>query len=143
MKKIICYALIIILLFLLFLPPILRRFGKVDKEVAITKSKNVVMVLKCSKQNEKINTSYLNGQTYNLQYQIKKDLTNEELNTDEKRIKEYAKVSIDKNNQTMDYRVDFNSLSLLPDSLKDYAKEINEQKAFYTNLGYTCSMNDF
>ena len=71
MKKIVGYALIIILLFMLFLPPMLRHFTKDLKTIEVSKSKDEVRVLNCTRLNEKINTSYLNGKTYNFRRKIK------------------------------------------------------------------------
>ena len=149
MKRIFYYALIIFLLFMLFLPPVLRSYGKdLYHEIQISKSKDKVMVLNCSSLNEKINTSYLNDKTYNFQYQIEGNYTNldnEEikLNAIQEKIKNYAKITYHQENNSTDYRIDFNMLNVIPNGIQDYNKNINEQQNFYTALGYTCTINGY
>lgn len=145
MKKILCYIVLIILLVLLLLPPVLRYFKEDYEEVKVAKVKDTVMVLNCSNSKEKINTSYLNGKTYNLQYQISGDYTleSDELMPIQEIITRYAKINYQQSLNVTDYKVDFSSFDTIPPELKEYAKELESQKDTYTSKGFTCSMNNY
>ncbi len=71
--SILCYISLVILFILLLLPPMLRLFGKdlyVQKE---EKKKDEVIILTCDKQDENINSTFLNGEPQVIEYHIKGD----------------------------------------------------------------------
>lgn len=72
--SILCYIGLVFLFILLLLPPMLRLFGKdlyVKKEEE--KKKDEVVILTCDKQDENINSTFLNGNPQVLEYRIKGD----------------------------------------------------------------------
>ena len=72
MKKLLLYMTLLILIVLLFLPPMLRLFGKdlYKERKFTTKQTNELEMLNCTKYNETISTSFLNGKAYNIKYEI-------------------------------------------------------------------------
>ena len=71
-SRLLCYVGLIFLIVLLLLPPGLRIFGK-DLYKKEEKKKDEVIVLSCTKKDESISSTFLNGEPQNIDYRIKGD----------------------------------------------------------------------
>lgn len=140
MKRLTCLVVLAVLFALLLLPPFLRRFVSFDLEKVSTKGSNdKVLILNCEKQEEKINTSYLNDKPYNIQYKINGNYTNEE-ETDNSIImdlRNYSTIKYQDNKNVTIYKIDVNNIK--EGLLTNYLLSINEQMHYYEKIGFTCS----
>ena len=183
--KIICYISLVVLNILLFLPPACRLFAK--EKVSVIKD-DVVSVLNCSKDEESINATFLNGNPSNIFYKIKGNYTeienpdegsDEPLETDAETDESKSTVAQtgivenptddgENNSQQIDLsassltdifknvsRVTYDeeagvtSMEVYVDSLvsSDYFASIfnnvNTQKIYYEEKGFSCTKTDF
>lgn len=146
MKNFLMYILIIVLVFMLLLPPGLRMFGKnLYNEKNNQKKDNDVYVLRCTGLSETINTSYMNDKPYNFQYLVKGNYidldnqNNEILNYIVVDIKNYSELSYNDEDDTTEYRIAFNEMENIPETLMTYSMKYDEQNAYYTEHGFNCT----
>lgn len=145
MKKVLLYLALVFLIILLLLPVGLRLFGKnLYQESNNNKPKNVYGTLSCTKLNEKINQTYLNGKPYNLWYQIIGSFGSNTGEVDESNqtaldLKDYATISYSDISMATDYKIDFNNYSSLPEGLEKYGQDIDNQANYYNILGFMCT----
>lgn len=143
-----CYFGLVILILLLILPIGLRLFGKdlYEKEI---KSKDVVEVLNCNKDNATIDSTFLNGVPQNLSLRIKGDYSVKEEADDSTASKEETS---DAKKDTVDDKVDgeeglikyIREYSIVEYSVQDDVtsfktnmtdlKQLNEYIALFNNL---------
>lgn len=163
MKKVLCYIAIVILLIFIILPPILRVF--VDDINVDNKPKEVVELLICTLDQEKINMPYINNKLVNIKYTfpINEDdnilsdslIDNNgdiygDINENSKIIlvgeslkntlETIPNIKKDSNDGKMTYTLDMNDVnnsSLLPAKYQD---SIGNMKTYYTSLGFSCNI---
>ena len=152
-----CYFGLIILTFLLFLPPALRIFGK-DLYVKEEKKKDEIIILNCKKENESINSTFLNGEPKNLEYLIKGNYTvttneEEESETSEKDkednqntllvyIKPYSQVKYDEEKDITSYNVktiDLKQINNYPETFST----VDNQQNYFTKLNFSCTRANY
>lgn len=160
MKNVLLYFALVILVFLLLLPPGLRLFGRnLYSERNIKKQDNTLEILDCNKINESISTSFVNGKAYNIKYTIsgnhvpEKEISDEE-NPDEgivdinknniiEDLKGYAEsIYLEEKNIT-EFRVDLNMIDSIPLELQNYTKSIGEMSSFYGELSFSCTSQKY
>ena len=143
MKKFLCLITIGLLVMLLFLPPYLRRFANFDMEVVVANGQDdVISALNCKKNNEMINTSYLNNKPYNIQYKISGNYTLEDSEIDENEIihnlRSYALVKYNEKKKQTVYKIEVDKINDKT-LLGSYLLPINDASNYYQSLGFTCS----
>ncbi len=158
MQKIIGVSAIVMLLLLILFPPFLRKYANFDTMKMEAKGKNdSINVVNCKDADSEINTSYLNGKTYNIQYKIRgnyQDLHHNDENQEKDEnnnlpelkenemaniLKPFAKESYDaKKDQTI-YKLAITDELLKNISLNNYLLSIKDQITYYESLGYKCS----
>ena len=159
MKNILLYFTLFLLIILLLLPPGLRLFGKnLYTTPIIPKNKDVLEILNCTKINETISTSFLNGKAYNIKYEISgnhlsQDNENSLLNTEETDnvnkntivddLNSYAEVKYIEEKNITEFRLAVNLLNNIPDSLVNYTKSIQEVSNYYTDLSFSCTIQKY
>lgn len=170
MKKILCYLAIVVLLVFIVLPPVLRLTMKEENEEPVV-PKDVIEMLQCTKNEDSLSISYLNGKTYNIRYTEKivevapdiEDENKDELddnvldnarinpinttNDDDRSFKEvlegYAHVKKTSKEGKMIYSLDLSSSEVYDRFANKFKKEINEQMAYFKSLGYTCNTTKY
>ena len=154
LKKIMLYFGLVVLVFLLFLPLGLRLSGK-DLYKVIPKKADVINTLSCTRVNETLNTSYLNGKPYTLTFLAFGDFTStyhvtEDENADvddnldfgldiKEDISDYASISYDVVTNTTKFTIDLSKYSTYPSRLVNYALERDKAIEFYQRYGFSCT----
>ena len=142
MKRMLCLVSIVILLFFLLLPPVLRRFATFDvyEKIEAKGNNDSISVINCKRDDEQINTSYLNNKPYNLQYKIKGNYEEVELENEIiDNLKQYGKISFNKEKDITELKVDLSTISKIPEELINYTQDINKEITYYENLNFTCT----
>lgn len=161
MKNMLLYLALFLLIILLFLPAGLRLFGNnLYKNKKITEQ-NDLEILNCTKIDETINTSFLNGKAYNIKYEIRGNYVleeNENININENENKDeldvnknvivndfrnYAKISFVEDKGLTEFRIAVNLLDVIPEKLQNHTKSINEVKDFYNELLFSCTTQKY
>lgn len=165
MKNILLSLALFALVILLLLPPLLRLFGK--NLYADKKNNNIqdeYEMLKCSKINETISVSFVNGKTYNIKYEISgnhavdesineevidsKELPDETENLEEEKIpvnsliedfKDYAEIKYKEDTNLTEFIISMNKFDTTPEKLSNHAKTIDEVKNYYSELSFSCT----
>ena len=158
MKKIFCYIGIIFLLFLTFLPPLLRIFlpNQIEEQ---EEEKKEQVILSCSSEKYIINTSYENNKIRMIiMKQLKESNLSregEDLNhlDEENTAEETPSLELDqafsdlKNKSNVTYNVledgevlalDFSISDYAKLNLTNFTKKIEEQKEYYENQNLSC-----
>ncbi len=151
MKNVLLWIALFLLIIFLLIPPALRLFGK-DLYKNVKKEKDVLEVLQCTKLNETISETYLNGNAHNLLYSVKGNYENVDLSILEDSsifkdmmydIKGAATITYDETKDLTSFKVDLSSLNPLPGGLSKYTQKMNEQKIFYTNQKFSCTTQKY
>ena len=169
MKNLLLYISLFLLVILLLLPPGLRLFGKnLYKEKKISKQQDVLEILNCTKINETIDTSFLNGNAYNIKYEISGNQVeeNEEKNDENEKVtgtddnenitdtnenkisikddfKEYAEIKYIEEKNLTEYRIALNTIENVKEKLNNYTKTISEMSSFYEELSFSCIIQKY
>lgn len=142
-KNVLMCVALVFLIILLLLPVGLRLFAKDLYNSKKEKPKDAVLVLNCTKLNETINTSYVNGKPYNFQYQLlsSTSVENSEENYNEivLNIKDYAERKESDTSGVIEYRIALNKYTNYPQTLQNYVKNIDEESIYYNGKGFTCT----
>lgn len=155
LKNILLYLALILLIVMLFLPPVLRKVVK-DKD---NTPKTVETFLTCIKEGEVITTSYSDDKPYNLYYSIKGNHTllntnenNEIENIEDEKIDEeeieeefeliediisYSSVTYSETEDKTEFIMPITDVEI--DNLDKYKENIEDQNDFYTRYGYSCT----
>ena len=153
-NKVLCYIGLVLLIVLLFLPPIFRLAFKEKPE---EKVKDVVLMLSCEKANESYKSTFKNGEPQSVLYKavgnyevsdteeqpVDTTTTETEVTTPQMvdKLKEYATFSYTENIDTSEFRVDIIKLA---NSL-DYAKifsSLENQESYLKSIGFSCSSSE-
>ena len=163
MKNILLYFALFLLIILLLLPPALRLFGKnlYNEKKFPKKNEEVLEILNCTKINETINMSFLNGKAYNIKYEITgnhlplesneedslSNGENDETEVQENQIiddfKDYAEVSFVEEKNLTEYRIALNLYDVIPEKLLNHTKSIDEVSSYYTGLSFSCTKQKY
>ncbi len=154
MKNFLLWISLFLLIILLLLPPIFRKFGS-DWYYEEKVKKDVVTVLNCVKGDETINTTYFNSNPYNFQYSISGNYTVSE-DTESELIEEikpienqiimdlrrYSMISYDEEQNKTIFQIVLSSVEVYQEGLRSYTKKPDEQLAYYNSLGFYCTKTD-
>ncbi len=163
MKNFLLCLAFFVLFILLLLPPGLRIFGKdLYKEKKITKPIDEVEMLSCTKINETISTSFLNGKAYNIKYSIsgnhtveeetmlpdEEEIEEEEILTSPKNdfiedFKKYAQIKYKENENLTEYVISVNLLDFIPEELQNHTKTIEEVSSYYREHSFSCTTQKY
>lgn len=162
MKNFLLYLAFFILVILLLLPLGLRIFGKdLYKEKKIPKLKDELEMLSCTKINETISTSFLNGKAYNIKYSISGNHTVEEetMLPDEEEteeespaspkndfiedFKKYAQITYKESENLTEYVISVNLLNVIPKELQNHTKTIEEVISYYREYSFSCTTQKY
>ena len=164
MKNMLLYISLFLLVILLLLPPGLRLFGKnLYKEKKLSKQEDVLEILNCTKINETIDTSFLNGKAYNIKYEISGNFSLENEDENEKNdnqkndleennenkvlirddFKEFAEIKYIESKNLTEYRLALNIYENIPEKLSNYARSINEMSMYYEGLSFSCTTQKY
>ena len=145
MKKVLLYFALVLLVILLLLPLGLRLFAKDLYKKKEEKVQDVVEILSCNKLNETVNNSYLNGNPYSISYQIMGNFTGDSINMDitsddsiVNDIKLFANGTYNDMNNITIFTYNFGS-NMNMELVKNYILNIEEERAYYSNLGFSCT----
>lgn len=167
MKNILLYLALFLLVILLLLPPGLRMFGKnLFNEKKTPTIKNELEVLSCTKINESISTSFMNGKAYNIKYEISgnhvnvneeenvlpDESTENNLNSEiESQVphsiindfNDYAQIKYIEEDNLTEYRIAVNLLDSIPEPLQNHTKSIDEVESYYRELLFSCTRQKY
>ncbi len=121
-NKILCYFGLVILIFLLFLPPALRLFVAEKKEL----KKDINEILTCDKADESISATFLNDKPQSVLYKMKGDHTVTETSNPDEETDDSAVSSSDNNTSSTTAAVDNDSTKLVdeaPTNIDDQTKQ--------------------
>lgn len=153
MKTVLLYFLLLILIALLVAPPVLRKFMPaevIDDE--IPDDVTLITMIKCVRDGvEDLNFTYTNKKISTLFYRVpgnksvKKDSevteTNKEKNSEiADALYTYGYPTYYEDEDVTTFSVNFTSLELSQQSLKNYSQPISEQKQFAEKMGFTCTI---
>lgn len=150
MKKILCYVAIVLLVLVIFVPPLTRIFYKEKEVVNVPKDK--YSILKCTKDSYEIASSYKNSEGLNLRF--KRLLTDANLESYSEEyafesnldvaIKELTNANIDQNNEEIiTYYLEYkNVVADKLNALNDYRLPLEEQQKTYESKGYVCTLTE-
>ena len=165
MKKALCFMGILILLFLVFLPPALRLFLP-DKEVEIVEEEPKNQLLVCKNDRFGISTSYDNNKVYRINFKRFKLLTDNDTETEDNdtEVEDDDESTID-NNTTLDkafdniktdstitytdqedseiISIDFDIYDHKELDLSLLNKPLEEEKNYYESQGLTCTVKEY
>lgn len=171
MKNILLYLALFILIILLLLPPGLRMFGKnLFSGKKVSTIKDELEILSCTKINESISTTFMNGKAYNIKYEIsgnhvsaveteeieenklpdetsENDL-NSEINHEVQNsiiddFTDYAQIKYIEDKNLTEYRIAVNLLDVIPEKLQNHTKSISEVESFYRDLSFSCTKQKY
>lgn len=139
MKKVLCYFLLLFFIFLMILPPLLRIFAKdYGKKPIAEETVDTTEQLSCTLNSDTLVTTYFNGKAYSLFYNVIHTDTETDL---EKIIKNFATSTYNATTNITEYKINFNET--IDSGLSNYNMPIVNQKAYYMEKGFTCSVNKF
>ncbi len=148
MKTVLMYFLLIIMLFLLILPPGLRIFMP-NKEVEETdEMKDKLVKLMCERNGENLAVDYENNILRQIFYRVPGNKLHEEGDSLENETNEIIKDIYSKSYSNYGESEDvtvftliFSTLELNDQSLKNYVQPVEDQKKYYEKLGFKCDIN--
>lgn len=172
MKHNLCYVGLVVLIILLFIPPMFRLFIK-DKDSGKEKKDPVYIALNCNKSDESINATFEDGIPQNIMYKVKGNVSKN--NPDEVSTTETNMVDSNSLNQnsTSNTKTPFNDDATVYDILTKFGEfeylenegnsviripysiitavegydlvfgTINGQENFYTSRGFSCAQVAF
>lgn len=137
MKKVLCYIALVLLVMIIILPPVLRVFNneKASDNSGIDNS-DVIQLLSCDKDSEKVSSSYLNNAITSLKYSYTTSDAADFISS----LKDFMtsnniEASVSSNEYT--YIATFSN-NVYTAGVLSYNQNINTQKSYYESLGYTC-----
>ncbi len=159
MKNVLLYLALFILVILLLLPPGLRLFGKdLYNEPKFVKPKDILEILSCTKINESISSTFMNGKPLNIKYEINgnfvpeetndekenQDINPDEVDNEEKNqiiegLKKYADIKYDEAKNSTKFQIGLDSFDTVPEEMQIFNKSINEMNAYYSELSFSCT----
>ena len=137
------YILLAVLIILLFLPLGLKLFGK---NLYVKKNIKTVTVtqLLCTKHNETITSTFLNGEPKNSNYEIYGNYVEEDVFDDDliKYYRQFGNPNYDDEGKKTLFKVKVDDLKEL-DEYTALFSEVGKQKTYFLSKGFSCIINEY
>jgi len=148
LKTILLYFLMVVLIFFLFLPPVLRALK--DDEGEEVEEKETFVALNCVRDKETLDMNYLGKNLQSLFYRVpgdKSGLSNDTIKTEEndiiRDIFPVAMLSYSESEDITRFSIKYTLYELNYETMKNYTLNIDQQKNYLTKKGFTCTKTEF